>query len=295
MADADASSLLAHLLRDRSAVLRPLGAEAHATALLRGRVLEQIARALTAERLDALLVKGAALALTVYPSAAARPMNDIDLLVRPGQQERVVSALARWRGQTQASACDVYRAEDRPLSRDFLGEVQLTMRCGAMSFAVEVHTSLDKIVPRPIPVLNLFERAREAPSLPGLFLPSLEDHALLVALHAAGNELRLPTNLLDLELLLRAGLDLSALERRARAWRLGTVMYVAMATLRALGSASVEDGHVAIFDPGPLRRAALRRVYNVGAFPVARGPERLGVPWILRHAPLREELGAWSL
>lgn len=293
MLDAAASPLLIRLLRDRSAV-PPAGAEAHALALLRGRVLAQIARALAAEGLDALLVKGAALGLTVYPSAAARPMNDIDLLVRPGQSDRVVSALARGKNHGTASAGDVHRPEDRPFSGDLLGEVPLTIHCGAMSFTVEVHTSLDKIVPRPIDARDLFARAAAAPGLPPLLLPSPEDHALLIALHAAGHEFRHPIALLDIELLLRAGLDLAELTRRARTWRLGTVMYVVMATLRGLGAASVEDRHVAAFDPGPLRRAALRRWYDVGAFPVARGPARLGLPWILRQSPLRDDLGAWA-
>lgn len=276
-------------LRDPSAPLPLPGARDHAEAMLRARVLEQLSRAFASERLRALLVKGAALALTVYPTPAHRPMSDIDLLIDPRAEPRVLAALQNLSGS------EIRRPPGRPISTKFLGEIMVILRFGAISFPVEVHTSLDKIVPRPVPVLELFERAREAPSLPGLFLPSLEDHALLVALHAAGNELRLPSNLLDIELLLRAGARLPVLIERASRHKLTTVMFAAMSTLRALGAASVTAAHVAAFDPGPLRRAALQRFYHLASFPFAEGPFALGFPWILRQTPLRDDLLPWAL
>jgi hypothetical protein len=272
-------------LRDPSAPLPPPDAGDHADAMLRARILEQLSRAFAPSGLKALLVKGAALGLTVYPSSAHRSMSDIDLLIDPRAEARVLAAL-------ELAGGSIRRLPDRPRSAKFLGEIAVILRCGAMSFPVEVHTSLDKIVPRPIPVLDLFKRAREA--LPGLFLPSLEDHALLVALHAAGNELRLPSNLLDLELLLRAGARLPVLVSRASEQKLTTVMFAAMSALRALGAASVTAAHVAAFDPGPLRRAALERFYNLRSFPFAQGPFALGFPWILRQTPLRDDLLPWA-
>jgi hypothetical protein len=274
-------------IRDPSAPLPPPDAADHADAMLRRRVLEQLSRALASARLKALLVKGAALGLTVYPSPAHRPMSDIDLLIDPRAEPRVLAVL-------ELSGGSIHRPPDRPLSAKVLGEIAVILKCGAMSFPVEVHTSLDKIVPRPIAALDLFDRAREAPDLPGLFLPSLEDHALLVALHAAGNELRVPSNLLDLELLLRAGAHLPTLVERASQQKLTTVMFAALTTLRALGAASVTAAHVAAFDPGPLRRAALERVYNLGSIPFAEGPFTLGLPWILRQTPLRDDLLPWA-
>jgi hypothetical protein len=272
-------------LRAPSAPLPPPDAGDHANAMLRARILEQLSGAFAPSGLKALLVKGAALGLTVYPSPAHRSMNDIDLLIDPCVEPRVLAAL-------ELAGGEVRRLPDRPRSAKFLGEIAVILRCGKMSFPVEVHTSLDKIVPRPIPILDLFERAREA--LPGLFLPSLEDHALLVALHAAGNELRLPTNLLDLELLLRAGARLPVLVSRASEQKLTTVMFAALSALRALGAASVTAAHVAAFEPGPLRRAALDRFYNLGSFPFAQGPFALGFPWILRQTPFRDDLLPWA-
>ena len=50
--------------------------------------LEQSLVALNRANIDVLRLKGSALAATVYESFEARPMRDIDMLVRPGQAER---------------------------------------------------------------------------------------------------------------------------------------------------------------------------------------------------------------
>jgi len=283
-----AVSPLLRALRDPSGPRKAQNPSAHAEALLRAHVLAQVAAALQAAALSALLVKGAALAITVYPSPASRPMQDIDLLVRRADRDRVLAALAAAGGVVHASP-------DRPLTRDFLGETAVMMRAGATPFLVEVHTSLDNVVPRPIDEAGLFARAQPAPGLPGLLVPSAEDHALLIALHAAGHELRHCIALLDLELLLRRGLDLDTLVRRAEEWRLTTVMYAVMSSLHALDAASVTAAHVAAFDPGPIRRALIERVHRPAAALDPPRPGGLGFPWILRQIPLRDDLAAYGL
>ncbi|MDI3285116.1 nucleotidyltransferase family protein [Polyangium sp. 15x6] len=275
------------LLRDPRAVMPAPAPQAHAEAMLRAHVLEQISRALVARGERAMLVKGAALALTVYPSPAARPMCDVDLLVPPRRERAVIEALA-------AAGLELHENRFRPKSREMLGETQLVARAGEMRLLVEVHGTLDKIVPRPIDLAAVEERAKPAPALPGLFVPSAEDHALLVALHAAGHEFRHDMAWLDLSFLLRAGLDTGILVERARDFRLGTVMFVVLSTLRALGAASVDPALVQAFDPGLLRRAALVPFYDVGGFPVPRTKAALGVRWVVGQTPLRDDLGAWA-
>jgi hypothetical protein len=283
-----APSPLLRALRDPSVSLATQSPGAHAEALLRAHVLAQIARALREITTPALLVKGAALALTVYPSPASRPMQDVDLLVRRADRDRVVAALV-------AAGGVVHAAADRPLTADFFGETVITMHAGSTPLLVEIHTSLDKLVPRPIDELGLFARAVPAPGLAGLLVPSAVDHALLIALHAAGHELRHCIALLDLELLFRGGIDLDTLVARARAWRLTTVMFAVMSALLALGAASVTPAHVAAFDPGPLRRRLVERVHPPADAldPQSRG--ELGIPWILRQIPLRDDLAAYGL
>ena len=55
--------------------------------------LRESLEALAGERLDAILLKGAALALTVYGSFVRRPMSDVDLLLRPGTAARARAVL----------------------------------------------------------------------------------------------------------------------------------------------------------------------------------------------------------
>ena len=273
-----APSPLLRALRDPSVSLDTQSPAAHAEALLRAHVLAQIARALQPIATPALLVKGAALALTVYPSPASRPMQDVDVLVRRADRDRVLAALA-------AAGGVVHLDPDRPYTSDFLGETAVMMRAGSTPLLVEIHTSLDNLVPRPIDEAGLFARAVPAPGLAGLLVPSAEDHALLIALHAAGHELRHCIAMLDLELLLRAGVDLDALVQRAEQWRLTTVMYAVMSALLALGAASVTPAHVAAFNPGPLRRLLVERVHPPAE---ALDPERrgaLGFPWIFTANP----------
>ncbi len=269
------------LLRDRDA--RPVIAPgAHADALLRRHVLAQMAEAFRKEKLDALLVKGAALALTVYPDPAARRMSDIDVLVREPDQARAVRALERlgWLVGQDGS---------RNLSRVMLGETMVQARVGSMTFTVEVHASLDKVVRRPIAFARLLQRSSAAPGLEGLSVPSREDHALLVALHASTHEYRHTLALQDMELLLRSGLDKRVLKERSAEFRLQAVMFVMLAVLRNLGAASVDADLVRMFDPGWVRRRFIAKFYDERRFPPALGDEALGLVWLVKQGPLWDD------
>jgi hypothetical protein len=206
-------------------------------------------------------------------------MSDIDLLVRPADRDRVVAALTQGGGEEQPQP-------GRPHSRALLGETLILMRAGAITALVEVHTTLDKIVERPIDLGAIFARATPAPGLPALLVPAPEDHALLIALHAAGHSFAHPVAFLDLELLLRRGLDVRALAERAHAFRLRTVMFAMLTLMQGAGAASVTPDLIAAFTPGHARRALLQRA-------LSGSPPELGVAWIAAQTPLRDDLGAW--
>src|SRR5262249_33249146 len=200
-------------------------AEERVAYVLRTHVLERMGVRLIEEGLDALLVKGAALALTVYERPWDRTMQDIDLLVRQDMRERVIEAL-------EQIGFAAWRPAGRPLSWEALGEIPVEASCGGARVLLEVHTQLDKIVSRPIDYGEIFSRARPAPGCPGLLVPSMEDHLLLVGLHAAGTEFNHMVAFRDLALLLASGLDHTALIDRAKRWGLGTAMFVALSALR---------------------------------------------------------------
>jgi hypothetical protein len=274
---------LRRLLADRDAVPRASDladpADARASAMLRAHALAAVSRALADAGLRALLVKGAALALTVYPDPAARPMRDLDLLVRPEDEARAVAALVARGGRAHAPG-------GRAHSAALLGETQIMLPLGALQVLVEVHATLDKIAPRPIDLDAIFSRAAPAPGLPALLVPAPEDHALLLALHAAVSGFAHPIAFLDLELLLRRGLDARVLAERARDFGLRAAMFATLSIMRDLGAASLTPDLLARFDPGPARRALLRR-----ASP--RAVPELGLAWIAAQTPLRDDLPAW--
>lgn len=261
--------------------------QAQGSYVLRQYVLEECASRLRHARISALLVKGAALALSVYPSPWERDMGDIDLIVRPQERDAALRALGE-------PGWQVERDPDRTRSAKAFGETVIHAKCGAATMLVEVHTQLDKLVARPVDLEGIFARALPAPGLRGLSIPSLEDHVLLIALHAAGHEFRHPIAFVDLELMLSRPLDWSTLVDRARQWQLQTVLYLALQTLRALGSTRAPEHVIAALEPRRLRRWALARVYDVGIYPPARGELALGIPWVLKQTPLRDDLVTWS-
>jgi hypothetical protein len=150
-------------------------------------------------------------------------MQDIDLVVRPGTRAQVVRSLV-------AQGFTLHRVPGRPLSAEALGEVALRADyCGA-TVLIEVHTHLDKVVARPIDYGEIFSRALPAPNLPGLLVPTAEDHALLIVLHAATAEFGHRVAFDDLALLFGRGLDQAILLERARRWRLRTATFLSLDT-----------------------------------------------------------------
>jgi hypothetical protein len=258
---------------------------ARAAALLRAHVVERIDAAVGAVGVKALVVKGEALARSAYPAPWMRPMGDIDLLVLDRDRAAVERALA-----AAGFAPDPPPA-GRPLSGRFFDETNFALRVGPGAFAVEVHGSLDKLTPRPMPLSELLARAR--PLSGSLLAPAPEDHLLLVAVHAAVSDLAHPIAFLDLERLLRGGIDGSTLAERAARYRAATAVFVALATLRALGSTSVPDALLARLAPGPVRRRAIDVFYRVGRYPAHAPEPELGWRWALRQATLRDDTARW--
>lgn len=283
-------SILLKCLRDPQVAPPRPDLDERARALLREHALSHIAQALAHQNLDALLFKGAALVRTVYPKGAARPMSDIDMLARPGESSWVVQALVD-AGATPESPLR------RPYSGALLGESGLLLRLGNLSMWIEVHAHAGKLVPVPIALDECFARASRLSALPSLYVPSLEDHALLIAVDASQNEFRNPMALLDLELLFRAGMDWAALLACARRYRCTVPLFLALSILRSLGAASVRPEHMGAVAAhlSPLRRAALSAVFERRANGLfARGDFRLGLPWMLRQFPMRDDVGAYA-
>jgi hypothetical protein len=138
-----------------------------------------------------MLIKGAALA-PLYSSPALRDMADIDMVVASADSPK---------------ACEVLRAKG--------------WRNHVTTWAHRQDCELDLLEPTPGLSAEVWERAVPHPAFakhPQILMPALEDHAVLVALHAAkhGGE-RAWRDLCDLNVLLAQGADpVRALEVASR-------------------------------------------------------------------------------
>ncbi len=272
-------------LRDLSAPLPPARSDEPARRLLIDHALGQIARGLACQGLDALLFKGAALVQTIYARGAVRPMSDIDMLARRGESARIVGAL-------QAIGAQFQHPAGRSKSAALLGENGLLLPQGSLGTWIEVHAHIGKAVPRPIDLDACFQRSRPLPAHPSLYIPSAEDHVLLIAVDASQNEFRYPQACLDIEMLFRSGLDFASLLERARRFQAETALYAALEILYFLGAASIRRDYIEALRPSWPRRAALSLLFRSqqpGLFPRARGSFRLGLVWMLRQALLRDD------
>jgi hypothetical protein len=81
----------------------------HGRYLLMEGQLREIIRAFEHEGIEALVLKGPALAVQVYPHPATRPFADIDLLVRPDQYSKTKEALCQLGYRSQTNRFDTFQ------------------------------------------------------------------------------------------------------------------------------------------------------------------------------------------
>lgn len=258
-----------------------------ASHVVRELVLEQLSTAFAGVGIRAALVKGAALARTVYEPGWTRDMADLDVLVESRHLLTAVRA-ARGLGWTETE-----RGSERPLSEPSFHEVELIAHVGPASVAIELHDALDKVVPRPVDYRGILDRARPDPMLPALGLPTTEDQLLLVALHLAVAEFRHPVGLLDLEQLIRSGIDWPIVEARAGQWKLRHALYACLVLLQVVGSKRVPSDVLTRLQPGRAQQRWIARTYDLDEYPPTRTPYQLGWTWLSRQLPLRDDPLRW--
>ena len=284
------SSEVEHLraaLRDPSRLPRDR-ASAEARHLLFGHVLERVAEALEEADREVLLVKGAALAQTVYPEPWQREMVDVDLIARPGELPDILSALER------GGFSIVPAPEGQHRSRAQIGERCAAIRVGEDDVMVEIHARLDKIVGRPVDIADLFRRASPSPSR-RLLLPERIDHILLVVIHLSNADFDHDVGWIDLHLLIGDDLDWDNLTERVRAADLSTATWLSLLTLEVLGSSAIPPRVLRALEPPALRRRALERRFRPGAFPVRPPTDPpIGWSWMIAQTPLRDDLANWA-
>jgi hypothetical protein len=99
---------------------------------IRGRALVEIIQALEAQGIEALALKGSALAYMVYPAPGLRPMRDLDILVKEEHARRAQQILGTLGFKELPGRLTKEHQHLEPLSRVEQG----------LTVSVEVHTSL---------------------------------------------------------------------------------------------------------------------------------------------------------
>ena len=222
------------------------------------RLLETAVDTLGRVGIEATVLKGAALAPTLYGSFTARPMNDIDLLIDPdrAQEARALMLAVGWRRDPSLPGDEAYAGHHHlPPMLDGSGS----------GLRLELHTAL---LPResPFPIANA-ELRRRATELPlGAFrvrVLGLVDHAVYAAIHFAwSHQLRLGAwhAMRDLGRLARRGLlDWPGFTDRAEEWRATSCAYWTLRLGRALAGLPVPGEVLRRLEPR-LPEAILRRL-----------------------------------
>lgn len=259
-------------------------ARARAAYLVRRRVLDRVGSVLGAAGLEALLVKGAGLAETVYPSPWMREMVDIDLVVRPEELEATLAALA----QPDMAIVPIPVARRRSFA--LLGERAVLVSVGPLAWTVEVHSDLDRIAPRPIDWFGIRARAATVADLPtALKVPSREDHAVLVVLHAVLSGLEHPQAWADLDRLWRSGVDAATVAQRCREWGLATGAAVTLEAFSFRHPEHALDDAISALGVAPWRRRLARLALSARP---SNGPVR-GIGWIAQQGVVRDDPVRW--
>jgi hypothetical protein len=211
----------------------------------------KILEAAAGEGIDVAPLKGAHLLAAVYPPGeAARPISDVDFLVRAADWGRALALLRRLGLRPRDVGYDETRMHEAGFYLD--REVDPGRGGGGgsgVSALFEVHRALFEPRRYPIDHEAIWRRSRpgELEGAPCRLLAA-EDHLVHAALHAAVHRLaQLPSAIRDVEMLLRrGGARGETVVERAREWRATRAVWLVLDRL----DARAPDLHLA-----PLARA----------------------------------------
>lgn len=228
----------------------PVNLNTAAANIIRLEALKDIVVALRGEGLEPLVLKGAALAETVYPSIARRPMCDADLLIPPGSGSRVTACLRALGYRPQTHETMMFADHPRyPLRLD-------------------VHEAIWYMPPADTAALWTYATPFSLAGVPARTLPP-DEHLIFIAAHAAVHHGRLtPQALEDIRQLCRhyaREMNWSALVAKIGRYRLRAPLGLIFAAARETG-APIPEGVLAGLRPatrGEARLAALfQRVFR---------------------------------
>lgn len=232
---------------------------------LHWRNLQELDAAFATQGLTAVLLKGAALADTVYDQPEQRPMTDVDLWLTEQDMAAACALMADLGFDSPGEK------EKRPLALQLLsgGEIQFVNRAQIPTL-VELHFAplAGWWLQRTAVVDNAAIWARREP-LPGwkaFFQLSPEDTVIQLAVHMSVNHqfgLAALRGLVDIALTVQVrGLDWSVVAQRAASWQVATAVWLVFSLLQDLLAMPGLDDILQQLQPAAWRRRQLRRIIS---------------------------------
>lgn len=271
-----APELARHLQADRYSVL--------AHNALHWQNLARIDAAFAKKHLGAVLLKGAALAGTVYDEPAQRPMSDVDLWVSNeglGAACETMNALGFQAGQSAA----------RPLALQAMADGEVQFFDGDQpAIMVELHLS-----PFPgwwlqrtanIDTRAVWERREPLPGWRTFYQLAPEDMVIHLAVHMAINHqfgLAAVRSLVDIALTVQVrDVNWDIVVRRAQEWRVATAVWLVLSLLQDLFELPDLAAPLRELQPPAWRRRSLQQIVSpasvVAGMDIRHGRERF---WLL--------------
>ncbi len=244
-----------------------------AQAQLQRHELATVLAALNERRLPAIAFKGAALAYTIYPDPACRPMGDLDLWLAAENMPGARAALEEGGYQAQLKPT-------RPLALMIHAHNELPMYgTHAGTGLVELHWGVfpGEWLQRTTRVVDADLWARAIPVVlvgqPALIM-SPEDSVIQVAVHQTVNHnMSAPwlRGLMDIALLARHyAIDWDVVVQRARAWRVVTALWLVLSLTVDLAGLEEAAEAVRQLQPSALRCRLLGRFANAESLVLMR-------------------------
>jgi hypothetical protein len=228
---------------------------------LKQTALQAILQTIEEAAIPLVLLKGAALSLTVYDDPAWRTMSDVDLWFQDVDVNAAALVMAELGYQVKMKG-------ERPLSLQELsrGEVQF-FQPGKSASLVEFHWS-----PFPgwwltrtavVDEVGLWARREPLTDHPPVFQLSPEDTVIHLAVHTAVNHqfgMSALRTLIDIALTAeKRGVDWAVVAERARIWRVGTAVYTVLSLLDQLIGMDGLETALTRLKPAALRMRLIHR------------------------------------
>jgi hypothetical protein len=212
---------------------------AQAQVMLLESELKRVLSSLASEQVPVLVLKGPALARTLYAEPSLRPFSDLDLTVHPADDERAVAVLIGsgyselfHETDAQSGASNEHTHECGSYHRSFAGAGDRAL--------IELHREPLQLGLDPVCEAGRWQRAVPIADLPGGLMLGLEDQVIQLSVHVHKHGFNRLIWFKDLDLLLRqhAGqLDWKLVQEVARREGvMASVWYALQLTQAVLGT-----------------------------------------------------------